>query len=217
MHLETFRQLPCSFCAAEDLQSTSVKFCQFSVRPENLPSTSVNFHVDSRPFANSLCCRGNFRHLPSNFLAAGRASVNFRQVFVLPGDLKSTSDKSPCIWEAFYKLPSTYHAARRSSVNIPCGRETFREIPSTFRAARRLSVNFRHLSLRPEDLPSTLPAAGRPSVTFCQQSVRPGTCRQLYFRSAVLLSTSVHFLCRQDTFRQLPSSVFPGYLPSISV
>ena len=173
--------------------------------------------MDSRPFVNSPCCRGTFRHLPSNFLAAGRSSVNFRQVSVLPGHLKSTSVKSPCIRETFYKLLSTYHVARRSSVNIPCGRETFRELPSTFRAAGRLSVNFRHLSLRPKDLPSTLPAAGRPSVNFCQQSVWPATCRQLYFHSAVLLSTSVHFLCHQDTFRQLPSTHLPGYLPSISV
>ena len=148
-----------------------------------------------------------FRQLPSTYCAVGRPSINFRQLFLHPGELLSNSISFPynqtfCqhfVW--LRGLPST-------SINFPCGPQIIRLFPSTICAARRHSVNFNPLSTRTGDLLST-------SVEFsCIQE----TIHQLpsVFLQPVDLSISVNLLCSREifcqlschweTFRQLPST-----------
>ena len=94
-----------------DLPSTSVNFlcsqktfCQLSVQLEDFPSNSFNFICHRRPSVNFLCRWETFRQLSSNLLAAGTPFGNFGQLFVWPGDLG--------------QLQSTFHAARRPSINF---------------------------------------------------------------------------------------------------
>ena len=133
-----------------------VNFYLLSVQTEDLQSTS------------------------STFCTARRPSVNICFVFVQPADLPSTSVKILCDPETLCKLPSTFHAAGRTfvnlvnflygwetfvnicelavtqgdlpstSVNIPCHQKTFRQLPSTFCVAKRLSINFSLLPVQRE-------------------------------------------------------------------
>ena len=177
--------LPSNFHTARRHFTPSVKFsvagrpsvncCQLSMRPGDLPSTSVKLQCDQE-----IICE-----LSANFHAAGRPSVNFRQHFVWsgdsvkchqlsvqPGDLLSTYVNILCCQETFHQLPSTFCAAGRPSINFvifPCGWGP--------------SVNFCQRSVQPGDLlstyvnilccqetfhqlPSTFCAAGRPSINF---------------------------------------------------
>ena len=91
-------------------------FRQHSMRPSDLPSTSVN--ISCRPFVN-------FRQRsvwPEDFALAfpmaGTPSVNFFQISVRPGKFSSTSVKFLCSWETFRQPPSTLGAAGRPSVNF---------------------------------------------------------------------------------------------------
>ena len=119
-HSVNFRQLsmhprgyPSNFCVSAE---HSVIFSKHSVRPWDLPSTSVNLP----------CIRVTFRLLSSPFCAS-KFSVNilcgcrtFYQLFLHPRDIPCTCINFPCVSE--------------SSVNFPCGRGTFCKLPSIFRA-----------------------------------------------------------------------------------
>ena len=132
--------------------SVSETFHQLSVRPQDLPSTSINIlSVRGKHFVRKLDLPLNFRQLsvwPRVLLSS----------FVHQQDLQSSSVNIPCS----RGLPST-------SINFPCVRETFRELSlwqrgllsdfcvavdilSTFFASAQPSVNFRHLSVHPLDL-----------------------------------------------------------------
>ena len=133
---ETFRQLPSTFIVSG---RTFFNFRQLSVQPQELPSTSVNFLFHLKTFhqlqstslhleelsisINFPCGPQIICHLPSTFRAAGRHSVNFRQIFVRPGDLISTSVKFPFTYENFCQLPSTFRETGdllSTSVNFLC-------------------------------------------------------------------------------------------------
>ena len=134
------------------------------------PSTSVNF-----------TCALETRQLLSNVLAAGRVSVNFCQLSVLPGEILSTYVKFLCGQKTFCQLSMRLGGFPSIFVKFPCGREIFRQHSLTFRAAGRLSVNFHQLLCGQK--------------TFCEPSMRPGD----------LPSTSLTFLCGQETFLQISS------------
>ena len=178
------------------LSSSSVNFpCHLNAFCP-LPST---FSVTGRPsvnFVSLLCCRETFNQVPSIFrevrrpfvslpfcrvpsvkiFAAGRSSVNFRQLSMQLRDLLSTFVNFLCGWETFHqvlstfrKLLSTFCAAvdiASTSVNFRAARKPFinfrqlsirlgalRELPSTFRDARSHSVNYHHHSLPLGDIP----------------------------------------------------------------
>ena len=108
---DTFRQIPSTFRAA---RRPSVNFRQVFVLLDDLPSTSVKFLFSQKIIreisvwpgdfssnsSNFPCGRETSRQLPSNFSAAGRPSVNFRQLSLRPDDL------------------STFRAAGRPSINF---------------------------------------------------------------------------------------------------
>ena len=123
--------------------------------------------------------------------------INFHQLSVRLEELPLTLDDFPYGRETSSQLSSTFHTAKRPSVNIPCGRETIHQLLLTFCMAGRLSVtsvNFLCAQETFRKLPSTFCAAWR------------------------LLSTSVNYPCQWETFRQLsPSPVQPGGFPLTSV
>ena len=166
---ETFRQFPSTLHNDRRASSTflvaggpCITFHQLSVLPGNLSTTSVNF----------LCGRKTIRQLPWTFCAAGRHSVNFRQLFVRPADLLSTSVNFRQLFVRPADLLSTsvdfrqlsvrsgnllssFSAAGRSSVNFLCCQEIFRQLSLHFRTARSSSVNFCQHFVLPGELPST--------------------------------------------------------------
>ena len=121
---EGLRQLRTKLCCLQFCAAcrTSVNFRLLSVWLVILPST---FCADWRPSVN-------FRQL-----SVASRPVNFRQLYVRPENLSS------------------------SSIRLLCGWEIFRNFPSTFFAAGRPFVPFRQLSMRPEVLPSTFHVAKR--------------------------------------------------------
>ena len=138
-----FRQLPSNFCVRATI-------CQFSVRQQDLPSTTVNLP----------CGRGTFRKLsmrpwehPSNIHAAAgfpstfvnfmSISETFRQLSIRPRNLPSTFCLSV---ENFLFGSWTF---RLTSHNFLCGCVTFRQLsvhlryhPSSFSASAGYSDNF---------------------------------------------------------------------------
>ena len=112
--------------------------------------------------------------------------------------------------ETFSQIPSTFHAAKNSSVHLPCGRKSLHqlsvlpgEIPST-------SSNFPSGIETFCELPSTFGTVGRPSFNFCLLSAWPGDlpltfvqfpcCREIFRQLALTF-------CVGETFRQLPLNV----------
>ena len=205
---QTVRQFSLKFLMAVRPYSTSprpsVGFCQLSMWPGELPSTSVNFHEAGcfPSISVSFPCRlETFQQLPSTFRTARIPSVNSRQIYLRLGDFRLTSVNFPCGWETFHHILSTFHASGRpsanfcqlavrseylpsTSVNHPCGLETFRQSPTNSRPAGGPSVKFHQLSVCLGDLPSN----------------------------------SVNFLCNRKSFRQLPSTfVQQGNPPSTTV
>ena len=93
--------------------------------PRDLPSTYVNFS----------CGRKTFRELLSTLHTARRASINFSQLSVRPGDFLSTF--------------IIFHFSHISFCQLPYGWETVHQLPSTFLTAGWPSVTFCQHSLRP--------------------------------------------------------------------
>ena len=171
---------------------------------------------------NFACSRETFRQFPLSFLVAGRNSMNFRQLSVLPEDLLST-----------------FHVALRPSANF---RNLFVWLGdllwtfANFCMARRPSFKFRHLSVQPGDLsftsvnflcghetsrklPSYLGAVGRPFVNFRQFLCgwnRSGQkrFRQHSLRSGALPPTFVNIPYNPKTFHKLPSTFRVAGRPS---
>ena len=92
----------------EDLLLISVNFCALSVRPVDLPSTSVIFP----------CGRKISHVILSTFHAVRRPFVNFRQLFMWSEDLQDTSVKFSCGQEIFRQLPSTFCTIVILSINF---------------------------------------------------------------------------------------------------
>ena len=122
------------------VRSPSVNFCELTVLPGDLPSTSVNFP----------CCQKTFRQL----------SVN-------TGDLPLTFVNLPCFQYIFLQFTSTFHVARRPSANF-CELYMWpEEIPSTFCASGRSAQIFVYFPCGWETF-RPLPSTFVPPVTFCQ-------------------------------------------------
>ena len=173
-------------------ERASINFHKLLVRPEDLPSTSVNFS----------CGCETFRELPSAFDVARRLFVILRQFSECPLDFPSTSvnfRQLLCGPETFRQLPSTVRTARRQSIKLRQFSKQPVDIPSTFYTAGRFSVNspcrwenFCQISMKPGDLcqlPSTFRATVGPSVNFCQLPMWSGD----------LPSTSLNCPCGQET------------------
>ena len=146
----TLRQLS---MRPQNLPSTSVKFlcvratiCQFSVRQRDLPSTSVNLP----------CAHGTFRKLSLTFYASvgtsvknpcgSQISLNIRQLYVRQRDIPSTLRSSMGPSVNFHQLLSVH------------GKHFVRKLD--------LLLNFRQLSMWLCDLPSTFRASPVPSIKF---------------------------------------------------
>ena len=127
-----------------------------------------------------------------NFRLAGRTCVNFCQVFVPLVDFPSTFFNSPCSQNIFCKLPWNFLAARRPSVNFIWSQENFHQPLSTFQK------NLSSTSL---------------NIPCCWETFRH--LRQLPMPTEVILTTSVNFLCGQETFLQLPSPFRVASRPSV--
>ena len=147
---DTFGQLLSNFFAAG---IPSLNFCNLSVQPGDLLSTSVNFPCSQNIFChlstwtgdlpstsvNFSSVRETFRQFPLTFL---RFFLNFRQLFM---------------WQ------KTFHELSMRPGELP-------SILSTFHTAGRASINCCHLFVLPSmfhRIPSSLLLAGRPSVNFC--------------------------------------------------
>ena len=172
---ETFRQLLTTFRYGRET------FLPLSVRPGDLPSTSVIFLYgwETVNFCQLSMQPVAFRQLQSAFRVAERPSTNFRELSMWPGDLPLISVNFPCIQETLGQLPSIFRILRRpfikfcqhsvqpvdlpsTFVNFPCRQKTFCQLLSTSLATRRPSFNFsccqkisRQLSVLLGDLPST--------------------------------------------------------------
>ena len=145
-----FRQLsvhpkdyPSNFCVSTE---HCVIFSNHYVRPQGLPSTSVNFCTFLAPSVNIPCDHGSIYQLSSTLRASTGPSVNFCQLSLSPRDIPSTSVKFPWFWE----------------INIFCIRGTFCQYLSTFCASTVPSINFRQLFMTPVDLPSAFLASAGP-------------------------------------------------------
>ena len=187
---ETFLQLPLTFCTT---RRPIVTVSQLSMQLRDHPSTSVNFpcrlvtlrllpstfRADGRPAINIPCGRDTLRQLPSTFRAGRGPSVNFRQISMLPVDLRSNSVNFSCSQEAFHQYFVGPQDFPSNSINFLC---------------RRKSVNFCQLSMPLSHLLSTSVKFSYTWENFCQL---PST-----FLQPVDLSNSVNFLCGRETFRQ---------------
>ena len=133
---DAFHQLQSNFRAAE---RSSVTFCQHSLCPGELSSTSVNLLFWQKTFCELPCGRENFCQLPSTFCAAGRPSINFRQLVVCR--------------ETNRQLSSTLGVAGGPSNNLRQPSVWPEDCLSTFCAVGRHSINFHQISVQLEDLP----------------------------------------------------------------
>ena len=205
-----------------DLPSTSVNFCQLSVRPQELPltvrasaGTSVNFAQHSI----------RLWELPSISVNFPYVSGKFHQLSVHPLELPSTSVNYP---GALGILSNSVNFLwiRRPSVNFCQLSVRLWDLSSTFRASVELSVKFGGPSVRLRDLPSisvsfpcvcgtfcqfwsTLRASAVPSINFRHLSVFGGTFRHFPSTFHASVGCSVNFcqlLCICRTFRQFPTS-----------
>ena len=171
----TFCQHSSTSRAAGNILSISVNFLcgrrtfiKLSVWPQGLPST---FCAAMKLSINFQCCRGTFCQLLSPFWAAGGTSVIFRQIFVRPQNLSSTSINFLCLCRTFHQISVRTRDILSISITFPCCQKTFLQLLSTFHVVARPFVNFPH---------------GR--GTFHQISVLP-------------LDQFVMFLCCCGTFR----------------
>ena len=194
--------------------------------PGDCPSNSFNLSSG----------RETFHELLSNFCAAGRTFIHFRQLSVWLDKLLS------------------------SSVNFSCGRDTFCQLLSTLCVAWRFSDNFSELSELPREFLTISVNCTCSQKTLCLLFVQPGDLPStsvnfpLQLGDSLIISvnflyhqenfcqclstlhavskTTINFPCGRETFRQLLStfcaagrpsvnfcqlSVRPGDIPSTSV
>ena len=155
-----------------DLLLITAKFLRGWETICQLPSTFVRSGHFPSSYASLLCGQNIFRHLTSTFLppgtvcnlpstlcAAGRTSVNFRQLSIRPGDLPSTFVNITCRHLTLSQLPMRPGDLKSTSANFLCGRETFLRHPSNFLLGQenfcKLQSTFINFRL-----------VGRPSVNF---------------------------------------------------
>ena len=133
------------------LLSTSVKFpCSQNTFRQ---FRSTLFHIGFPSTSSTFCAA---KRTSVNFPRAGTPSINFRQLYVQPGDLPSPFANFTCVRPARRpcQLLSIFRNARRlsvkirllsvllggilsTSINFPSILEKFCQLPSTFCAARR--------------------------------------------------------------------------------
>ena len=150
---------------------------------------------------NFLCGRGSFCQIASTFHEFLEPYVSFRQLFVRPRDLPSTSVYFKCIRRTIrqlfvhqQELSSTFRTSVRTCVNfcqhtvclraIPlifcellCSHGAFHQLPHIFRADAGPSVKFHQLSVCAWDIPSSFRCPrGLPSnsINFRQNYVSVG-------------------------------------------
>ena len=183
--------------------STSVNFlCRWETfrlllstvhAPGTFRQLPLTFHVARRTSGYIPCGWETFCQLASTFCVAVIPSVHFRQLYVPPGDLASTS----VLFCAFRRPSVNFRVAMRPSVYFRQLSVQPRDFLSAFCAIVAPSVKLSQLPMRLEtfcQLPSIFHSAGGPSVSIRQLSVRPRD----------LPSTSVNFLYGWETFCQLP-------------
>ena len=112
MNIQYVRGLSVNFRAA---LRNSVNSCQFSMHPQDLPSTSVNFPCVRKTFHQLSVVRSTFRQIPSTFCTSTGPFINFRLLSVCTRNHLSTL----C-------------GAMGHSVNSPWSHGTFRLLLSTF-------------------------------------------------------------------------------------
>ena len=160
---------PSNIHAAAGFPSTFVNFMsvsetirQLSIRPHDLPSTSINFlSVRGKHFVRKLDLPLNFRqlyvqlrNLPTTFQATAGPSVSFHQHLYVLGNFAIVGP-----WD----LPLL-------SVNVLSGRGSFCQLLSTVLESTGPSVNFRQIFVVPQEL-STFSASVGPSVNISRLSV----------------------------------------------
>ena len=183
-----------------------VIFSKHSVRPWDLPSTSINF---------SCVCASQF----SVNIPCGCGT--FCQLTLHPRDVPSTYVNFPCISEifhqisvwprAFRKLPSIFCVPAvlpSGSVYSMLIRGTMRplfvpprDLSSNVRTSAGLSMNFHQLFVHQWDIQSTFCSTMVPSVNFGQLSVCPQDFLSTF---PVAGGPSVNFSCVHRTLHQLP-------------
>ena len=138
-----FRHLPSTFCS---IVGPSVNFCQLSMQPRDLLSTSVKYP----------CGHETFWQFPSTLDVAKRPSFHFHQLSALLRDLLSAYVNFPCSQKTFCQLPPTsVQQGELSSTSV------------NFCAAGRPSIDFRQYLVRPGDLPLNFINSLCSWVTFC--------------------------------------------------
>ena len=207
--------------------SVSETFRQHSVRPRDLPSSSINIlSVCEKHFVRKLDLPLNFRQLtawlrdlPSSFRASAgpsvifckhsvrpQTSVNLHQLFMRLRDLLSTfhaAVDNPSTFQAPATLPST-------SISFPYIRGTFcelslwqRDLPSNFSCGRGHYVNFLCVSTTFRQLSSSFRASTEPSVNLHQLSVLLRNFPSIFHAST---GPSVNFCQHSLSLRDIPST-----------
>ena len=134
-----FRQFLCGWD-----RSGQKRFRQHSLRSGSLPPTFVNIPYDPKTFhklSSTFRVAGRPSSTSVNFYVARRRSVIFHQLSVQPGDRPPTSVNILCVPVTFCKITSTFHAVGRPSVKFRQVSVQTGDLPSTFHAAGRTSVN----------------------------------------------------------------------------
>ena len=140
----------------------------------------------------------------------GREIFNFRHYFAWLGDLSSTTINFLHCRETFREFPFTFHAARRTNVNLLCSRRTIcqlsvwsQDLPSTFCAPVGPFINF-PCCLRNISTSVTILCSQGPSISFQElyEQIRDFFPLSSTFSAAA--GPSVNFLCCHSSFRPLP-------------
>ena len=116
-----------------------INFCQLSVRPRELPSTSVNF----------LSSSWTFRKLYSTFRAAAVTSVNFSCIHGIFCKFSVPTGTFRRLLQTFRlrNHPSTFRALAAPSVNFREHSVRPQDILSIFYSTVGSSINFSQLSV----------------------------------------------------------------------
>ena len=116
--LYLLRNYPSIFCAST---GPSVNFCQFSLSPRDIPSTSIKFSWFRGIFHQHFLHSWDILSTSVNFSCT--RSI-FRKQYARPQNLPSASVNCPCICGTYHKLASTFHEAGWPFVSISCSRWT---------------------------------------------------------------------------------------------
>ena len=186
--------------------SISETFHQLSVRPQDLPSTSMNIlSVRGKHFVRKLDLPLNFRQilvwlrvLPSSFCASSGPSVIFRKHSVQP----RTSVN-------LHQLLRDRRIYRQLSVHPQHLSQTFRAFEGTsmnFPYVRGGFINFRQLSMHPRDYPSNFCVSAEHCVIFSKHSVQPWGLPSTSANFCTFSAPSISIQCDRGSFRHIQST-----------